>query len=74
NPFQRDIKEMKDVFESTESELDELEKQNENKTSCVEIRNKNLHDEIDRISKESKDVSNESKTADTVCNNAFGVT
>ncbi|GJY19553.1 hypothetical protein Tco_0391044 [Tanacetum coccineum] len=27
--FQRDIKEMKDVFESTESELDELEKQND---------------------------------------------
>ncbi|GJW08464.1 putative nucleotidyltransferase, ribonuclease H [Tanacetum coccineum] len=43
-------------------------------TSCVEIRNKDLHDEIDRISKESKDVSNESKTADTVCNDAFGVT
>ncbi|GJS62529.1 retrovirus-related pol polyprotein from transposon TNT 1-94 [Tanacetum coccineum] len=29
NLFQRDIKEMKYVFESTESELDELEKQNE---------------------------------------------
>ncbi|GJW40158.1 hypothetical protein Tco_0066003 [Tanacetum coccineum] len=29
NLFQRDIKEMKDVFESTESELHELEKQNE---------------------------------------------
>ncbi|GJW92746.1 integrase, catalytic region, zinc finger, CCHC-type containing protein [Tanacetum coccineum] len=29
NLFQRDIKEMKDVFESTESELDEQEKQNE---------------------------------------------
>ncbi|GJR10496.1 hypothetical protein Tco_0793148 [Tanacetum coccineum] len=29
NLFQRDIKEMKDVFESTESELNELEKQNE---------------------------------------------
>ncbi|GJX74833.1 hypothetical protein Tco_0313428 [Tanacetum coccineum] len=43
-------------------------------TSCVEIRNKDLHDEIDRISKESKDVSNESKTTDTVCNDAFGVT
>ncbi|GJY21213.1 hypothetical protein Tco_0393779 [Tanacetum coccineum] len=27
-----------------------------------------------RISKESKDVSNESKTADTICNDAFGVT
>ncbi|GJV78740.1 hypothetical protein Tco_1514610, partial [Tanacetum coccineum] len=43
-------------------------------TSCVEIRNKDLHDEIDRISKESKDVSNESKTTDTVCNDAFEVT
>ncbi|GJX36486.1 hypothetical protein Tco_0248043 [Tanacetum coccineum] len=43
-------------------------------TSCVEIRNKGLHDEIERISKESKYVSNESKTADTVCNNAFEVT
>ncbi|GJX86151.1 hypothetical protein Tco_0336925 [Tanacetum coccineum] len=42
-------------------------------TSCVEIRNKDLHDEIERISKESKDVSNESKTADTVCNDAFEV-
>ncbi|GJY21293.1 hypothetical protein Tco_0393859 [Tanacetum coccineum] len=30
-------------------------------TSCVEIRNKDLHDETERISKESKDVSNESK-------------
>ncbi|GJQ96918.1 integrase, catalytic region, zinc finger, CCHC-type containing protein [Tanacetum coccineum] len=29
NLFQRDIKEMKDVFESTESELDELQKQND---------------------------------------------
>ncbi|GJW10776.1 hypothetical protein Tco_1576603, partial [Tanacetum coccineum] len=82
NLFQRDIKEMKDVFESTESELNELEKQNELLkdqlleaslaediknlviTSCVEIWNKDLHDEIDRILKESKDVSNESKTAD----------
>ncbi|GJV47196.1 hypothetical protein Tco_1437408 [Tanacetum coccineum] len=43
-------------------------------TSCVEIRNKDLHDEIKRISKESKEVSNESKTADTVCNDAFEVT
>ncbi|GJW69735.1 hypothetical protein Tco_0126652 [Tanacetum coccineum] len=43
-------------------------------TSCVEIRNKDLHDEIERISKESNDVSNESKTADTVCNDAFYVT
>ncbi|GJT86323.1 hypothetical protein Tco_1068040 [Tanacetum coccineum] len=92
NLFQRDIKEMKDVFESTKSELNELEKQNELlkdqlleaslaediknliKTSCVEIRNKDLHDEIERISKESKDVSHESKTPNTVCNDAFGVT
>ncbi|GJS58058.1 uncharacterized mitochondrial protein-like protein [Tanacetum coccineum] len=43
-------------------------------TSCVEIRNKDLHDEIEIISKESKDVSNESKTTDTVCNDAFEVT
>ncbi|GKG17833.1 hypothetical protein Tco_0372131, partial [Tanacetum coccineum] len=43
-------------------------------TSFVEIRNKDLHDEIERISKESKDVSNESKTADMVCNDAFEVT
>nr|GEW54469.1 hypothetical protein [Tanacetum cinerariifolium] len=43
-------------------------------TSCVEIRNKELHDETERISKESKDVSNESKTADAVCNDPFEVT
>ncbi|GJU83074.1 hypothetical protein Tco_1285439 [Tanacetum coccineum] len=43
-------------------------------TSCVEIRIKDLHDEIERISKESKDVSTESKKADTVCNDAFEVT
>nr|GEY68143.1 reverse transcriptase zinc-binding domain-containing protein [Tanacetum cinerariifolium] len=43
-------------------------------TSCVEIRNKDLHDETERISKESKDVSNESKTVDTVYNDAFEVT
>ncbi|GKD02280.1 hypothetical protein Tco_1177254 [Tanacetum coccineum] len=43
-------------------------------TSCVEIKNKDLHDETERISKESKDVSNNSKTADTVCNDAFEVT
>ncbi|GJX44743.1 hypothetical protein Tco_0261419 [Tanacetum coccineum] len=36
-------------------------------------RNKDLHDEIERISKESKDVSNESKTVDTACNDAFEV-
>nr|GEU77022.1 reverse transcriptase zinc-binding domain-containing protein [Tanacetum cinerariifolium]GEV40867.1 reverse transcriptase zinc-binding domain-containing protein [Tanacetum cinerariifolium] len=43
-------------------------------TSYVEIRNKDLHDETERISKESKDVSNESKTFDAVCNDAFEVT
>ncbi|GJZ01085.1 hypothetical protein Tco_0519046 [Tanacetum coccineum] len=42
--------------------------------SCVEIRNMDLHDETERILKESKDVSNESKTSDTVCNDAFEVT
>ncbi|GJV16455.1 hypothetical protein Tco_1361778 [Tanacetum coccineum] len=42
--------------------------------SCVEIKNKNLQDEIEQFSKESKDVSNESKTADTFCNDAFDVT
>ncbi|GJU61759.1 hypothetical protein Tco_1243594 [Tanacetum coccineum] len=42
--------------------------------SCVEIRNMDLHDETERISKESKDVSNENKTSDTVCNDAFEVT
>nr|GEX34533.1 retrotransposon protein Ty1-copia subclass [Tanacetum cinerariifolium] len=42
-------------------------------TSCVEIRNKDLH-ESEIISKESKDVSNESKTVDAVCNDAFEVT
>ncbi|GJZ72250.1 hypothetical protein Tco_0636101 [Tanacetum coccineum] len=43
-------------------------------TSCVEIRNKNLQDEIERILKELKDVSNKSKTTDTFCNDAFDVT
>ncbi|GJY34012.1 hypothetical protein Tco_0418481 [Tanacetum coccineum] len=42
-------------------------------TTCVEIRNKDLHDENERISKESKEVSNESTTADTVCNEPFEV-
>ncbi|GKF09872.1 hypothetical protein Tco_0044096, partial [Tanacetum coccineum] len=42
--------------------------------SCVEIGNKDLQDETHRISKESKDVSNESKTADTFCNDACDVT
>ncbi|GKD36000.1 hypothetical protein Tco_1251509 [Tanacetum coccineum] len=35
------------------------------------IRNKDLHDEIERISKESKDVSNDSKIVDTDCTDAF---
>ncbi|GJZ34287.1 hypothetical protein Tco_0580104 [Tanacetum coccineum] len=43
-------------------------------TFCMEIRNKDLHDETKRISKESNDVSNKSKIADTVCNDAFEVT
>ncbi|GJU40861.1 hypothetical protein Tco_1193818 [Tanacetum coccineum] len=43
-------------------------------TSCVEIRIKDLHDEIERIPKESKDVSTESKKVDTVRNDAFKVT
>ncbi|GJY18925.1 hypothetical protein Tco_0390416 [Tanacetum coccineum] len=43
-------------------------------TSCVGIGNKNLQDEIKRLIKESKDVSNESKTVDTFCNDAFDVT
>ncbi|GJQ92326.1 hypothetical protein Tco_0003465 [Tanacetum coccineum] len=43
-------------------------------TSCMETRNKDLHDETERISKESKDVSTENKKADTVCNDAFEVT
>ncbi|GJV10448.1 hypothetical protein Tco_1351989 [Tanacetum coccineum] len=92
NRFNRDVKEMKDVFVSVENDLDETFKQNEFLkdqlleaslaediknlviTSCVEIRNKVLHDETERISKASKDVSNESKTADTVCNDAIEVT
>ncbi|GJR37202.1 hypothetical protein Tco_1212886 [Tanacetum coccineum] len=43
-------------------------------TSCVEIRNKDLHDETKRISKELKDVSNESTTTGTICSDAFEVT
>ncbi|GJT45360.1 reverse transcriptase zinc-binding domain-containing protein [Tanacetum coccineum] len=88
----RDIKEMKDVFVSMESDLDETLKQNERLkdrllevtlaedvknlviTSSVEIRNKNLHDETEWISTESKDVSNERNTSDTFCNDAFDVT
>ncbi|GKA01943.1 hypothetical protein Tco_0674608 [Tanacetum coccineum] len=49
NLFQRDIKEMKDVFEQNDIYLDEIENQND--------LNKELHDEIERILKESNDVS-----------------
>nr|GEU54620.1 hypothetical protein [Tanacetum cinerariifolium] len=42
-------------------------------TFCVEIRNEDLHDETERISKESKDVSNESKTADAAKSIAFEI-
>ncbi|GJY28702.1 hypothetical protein Tco_0404469 [Tanacetum coccineum] len=45
NLFQRDIKEMKDAFEQNDVYLDEIENQID------------LHDEIERISKESNDVS-----------------
>nr|GEW13117.1 hypothetical protein [Tanacetum cinerariifolium] len=65
---------MMDVFVSMESDLDETEDvKNLVITSCVKIRNTNLQDEIERISNESKDVSNETKTADTFCNHAFNV-
>ncbi|GJV14512.1 hypothetical protein Tco_1359835 [Tanacetum coccineum] len=92
NRFNRDVKEMKDVFVSVENDLDKTFKQNELLkdqlleaslakdiknlviTSCVEIRNKVLHAEIERISKASKDVSNKSKIADTICIDAFEVT
>ncbi|GKC35638.1 hypothetical protein Tco_1048022 [Tanacetum coccineum] len=69
NRFKRDVKDMKDVFVSVAEDIKNLVI-----TSCVEIRIKDLHDEIERISKESKDVSTESKKADTVCNDAFEVT
>ncbi|GJZ75498.1 hypothetical protein Tco_0639963 [Tanacetum coccineum] len=42
-------------------------------TSSMETRNKDLHDETERISKESKDVSTESKTADTAKSIAFEI-
>ncbi|GKA01934.1 hypothetical protein Tco_0674599 [Tanacetum coccineum] len=41
--------------------------------SYVEIENKNSRDESERFSKELKDVSNESKTIDSFCNDAFDV-
>ncbi|GKE59743.1 hypothetical protein Tco_1510110 [Tanacetum coccineum] len=71
--YAEDIKEMKDAFDEIENQNDLLKDQlleasltadikNLVITSCMEIRNKDLHDEIERISKESNDVSNESKT------------
>ncbi|GJX26843.1 hypothetical protein Tco_0233139 [Tanacetum coccineum] len=69
--FQKDEKLLKDrLLEVTLAE----DVKNLVITSCVEIGNKNLQDEIERFSKESKDVSNESKTVDTFCNDAFDVT
>ncbi|GJY79043.1 hypothetical protein Tco_0484844 [Tanacetum coccineum] len=63
NLFQRDIKEMKDFFESTESELNELEKQNEL-----------LKDQLLEASL-AEDIKNLVITSsDTDCNDAFGVT
>ncbi|GJW53415.1 hypothetical protein Tco_0097500 [Tanacetum coccineum] len=41
--------------------------------SCVEIENKNLREEIARFSKESKDVSNGSKSVYKFCNDAVDV-
>ncbi|GJR74377.1 hypothetical protein Tco_0086742 [Tanacetum coccineum] len=56
---------MKDVFVSVENDLDESLKQNELlKDRFLEA----------SLAEDSKDVSNESKTADTVCNDAFEVT
>ncbi|GJZ17455.1 hypothetical protein Tco_0553578, partial [Tanacetum coccineum] len=52
NLFQRDIKEMKDVFESTESELDELEKQNDLKLlayGAIRAENQNLLSTISEL-------------------------
>ncbi|GJZ55632.1 hypothetical protein Tco_0610825 [Tanacetum coccineum] len=67
--FNRDVKEMKDVFVSVENDLDETFKQNEFlKDRLLEA---SLAEDIKNL---SKDVSNESKIADTVCNDAFGVT
>ncbi|GKC36871.1 hypothetical protein Tco_1049255 [Tanacetum coccineum] len=84
NPMLVDLNEMENIFQTLFKLIQKIYRLLEASlaediknlviTSCVEIRNKDLHDEIDRISKESKDVSNESKTADTVCNDAFEVT
>ncbi|GJT69443.1 hypothetical protein Tco_1028729 [Tanacetum coccineum] len=83
--FSEDIKEIMDVFYLMESDLDKTLKQLLEATlaedvknlvipSCVEIGNKNLQNEIERFSKESKDVSNESKIVYMFCNDAFDVT
>ncbi|GJW70449.1 hypothetical protein Tco_0127366 [Tanacetum coccineum] len=69
NVFKKlDVKEMKDVFVSVENDLDEAFKQNELlKDQLLEA---SLAEDIKNL---SKDVSNESKTVDTVCNDAFEV-
>ncbi|GJU09394.1 hypothetical protein Tco_1131790 [Tanacetum coccineum] len=41
--------------------------------SCVKIENKNLREEIGNFSKDSRDVSNESKSIDKFCNDAVDV-
>ncbi|GKC15571.1 hypothetical protein Tco_1012353 [Tanacetum coccineum] len=72
NRFKKDVKEMNDVFVSVENDLDETFKQNELlKDRLLEA---SLAEDIKNLNfKEFKDVSNESKTADTVCNDAFEV-
>ncbi|GJS28239.1 hypothetical protein Tco_0488859 [Tanacetum coccineum] len=65
--FQKDIKEMKDVFESTESELNELEKQNEllkdqllEASLAEDIKNliKTLIDELEKVlTQQTKDLN-----------------
>nr|GEW54470.1 zf-CCHC domain-containing protein/UBN2 domain-containing protein [Tanacetum cinerariifolium] len=51
-----------------------IAKSSHDKDKTKEVGNKNLQDEMKRFSKELKDVSNETKTADTFCNDAFDVT
>ncbi|GJW56757.1 retrovirus-related pol polyprotein from transposon TNT 1-94 [Tanacetum coccineum] len=83
NLFQRDIKEMKDVFESTKSELDELEKQNDLlKDQLLEASLKHYvelcvlinHECVDKILnaelekvKKNGDVANASKAKTLLC-------
>ncbi|GJZ23915.1 hypothetical protein Tco_0561374 [Tanacetum coccineum] len=69
NRFKRDVKEMKDVFASVENDLDETFKQNE--LLKDRLLKASLAEDIKNL---SKDVSNESKIVDTVCNVAFEVT